>query len=375
MEQDDGGYDCGTLSFMAGGYDDEEFEPLTKKKSETVKQLKKVVQSAEVARDDEEDPMDCSALVAMAAMNSFVEEDTRPTAAVGKSPKSSPVKTVVDRATSPTLPAHLVLSPEIVNTNANNSNAEETKVVEDEAMKKKEEEKEARARLHVQYRRILQDKRLKRTGSLGSNDSRLSLSTSLSLIPESVPASRGVGDKLSNEFPLANATAVGGGGAPVNEEPVKRVSFQDQSRSPSPLPTSDLRPIGRPLPARLLPPIGTDTSVYGGMDSLVSPRSGSRPLPPLAGMGTGHSKSYDTLSLQSAGSSTQILHKSGSTNSLPTPDPRYSTSNVRGGHMQKMGGARRKTTPPNTATPYGLKPLPSIGISNVSEGLSPRQLR
>ena len=275
-------YECGTLNFLAGGHEEEEEEEreAPKKTVEPKATPLPPEKSSTTVVACEDDPMDCSTLVAMAVMNSVDEEDVYP--ARGNSPRSPPVETV-DRATSPTLPAHLVLPPEIANANANNSNAAAAAVESKEEIEamKKEEEKEARARLHAQYRLILQDKRLKRTGSFGSNDSRLSLSSSLSLIPESVPASRRVGDELSNEFPLAqSAVTTAAGGVSASEEPTKRVSFQDQSPSPSPVPAGELRPIGRPLPSRLLPPIGTDTSVYG-MDALVSPRSGSRPLPPL----------------------------------------------------------------------------------------------
>ena len=363
--------DSGTLAFMAGrgfdGCEDDSMKPIMK-----IPEKKKQVKS-HVTATIESDPMDCSTLVAMAGVNSFVEN-------------LEPIsKKTVDRATSPTLPAHLSV-PDALNANSNNNIAPsvaETVDREEEAKKAREQH---RTQLLTQYHHVLREKKMKRTGSVGSIGSRHSLPSSLSLIPESqkVPASRGVTDKISNEFPLLT----GSNSAPNNviasgvitEEPVKRVSFQDLSPSPaaSAMPVSvsagePLRLIGRPLPARPLPPIGgADANLFNdGNYPTVSPRSGNnRPLPPLTGMGMGNGNSvaYDTLSLHSAGSSTQVLYKTGSTNSLPTPDPRY----VRG-HLHKLlGGAKRKTPPPCTA-----RPLPtslSMGISNMGAGrLSPHQ--
>ena len=330
-------YGCGTLAFLAGGSDDDEEQLIPTEKKEKKKVEKKVVVALE-----EEDPMDCSTLLAMAVVNSVVEEESRP------------VKEMIDRSTSPILPSHF-LPAVSANSNGNNSADKSASSME------LTPEDNGCALLVTQYRSVLKEKRLQRSGSLGSVGSRRSLASSLSLIPESLPVSRAVTNKTSKEFPLANTVAIG------NEEPVKRVSFQDQP--PAQL-TEEARLIGRPLPTRPLPPIGVDPSLLyndSGL-SLTSPRSSNRPLPPLAGMGTGNSKAYDTLSLHSAGSSTYILPKTASTNSLPNPDPRYSSSNVRGG---KLGGARRKTPPP-PVTPLAYKPLPSIGISNLGERTSPR---
>lgn len=355
-------YDCGTLAFMAGGFDDEEAKVVMR-----AKKAKKEVKNKEEEVVRDVDDMDCSTLVAMAVVNSVVEEESscRPIVAAEKKAEKEVVvvKEMVDRSTSPTLPSHLL--PAISsNANANNSNDGENSSVGDVELAPKDLH---RAQLLAQYHHVMQEKKLQRTGSLGSVGSRPSLSSSLSLIPEMLPASRAVTDKTSKEFPSVIASPVPTA-AVVGEEPVKRVSFQDQPASP--IVGEAPRLIGRRLPTRPLPPIGAESHLHNESGySLSSPRSGSRPLPPLAGMGTGNSKAYDTLSLHSTGSSTQMLHKTGSTNSLPSPDPRYSTSNVRGG---KLGGARRKTPPPPT-TPLALKPLPSIGISNISEHVSPRQ--
>ena len=378
IEQDD----VGTLGFMAGrGFDDDE----------SMKPIEKIAEKKQKSKENchvtaDPDPMDCSTLVAMAGINSVVES-------------FEPIKKVtVDRATSPTMPAHLIMTG-ASNMNTNNNNAAETvtkeKALVDEEEEAKKLKEQHRAQLLTQYHHVFREKRLKRTGSAGSIGSRLSLPSALSLIPESqqVPASRGVTDKVSNEFPLltgnsaaaASLNVVGmsasaTGVVVVTEEPIKRVSFQDLSPSPTasngamPVPAGELqRLIGRPLPARPLPPIGgADANVFSeGNFPTMSPRSGnSRPLPPLngMGMGSGNSIAYDTMSLHSAGSST-ILYKTGSTNSLPTPDPRY----VRG-HLHKlMGGAKRKTPPPSV----GSHPLPtsmSMGISNIGAGrLSPYQ--
>lgn len=392
IERDDD--DVGTLAFMAGrGFDDcfenESMKPI-EKITEKKQKLSSKQESSHISADS--DPMDCSTLVAMAGINSVVES-------------FEPIKKVtVECTTSPTLPAHLV-TDNASNTNTNNNNVAETivkekAIVDEEEKKAKKLKEEHRTQLLTQYHHVLREKRLKRTGSSGSIGSRLSLPATLSLIPESgeqmVPASRGVTDKVSNEFPLltgnsaaaASSNLVGmsasaAGVVVVTEEPVKRVSFQDLSHfSPSngapPLPVpagESQRLIGRPLPSRPLPPIGgaDANSVFSeGNFPTMSPRSGNnRPLPPLNGMGMGNGNSiaYDTMSLQSAGSSTHILYKTGSTNSLPTPDPRY----VRG-HLHKlMGGAKRKTPPP----PVGSHPLPtsmSMGISNIGAGrLSPHQ--
>ena len=381
IEQDD----VGTLAFMAGRGFDDNFE------GESMKPIEKVTEKKQKSKENshaiaDSDPMDCSTLVAMAGISSVVES-------------FEPIKKVtVDRATSPILPAHL--RTDASNMNTNNNNAAETvtkeKAFVDEEEEAKKLKEQHRAQLLTQYHHVLREKRLKRTGSVGSIGSRLSLPSALSLIPESqqVPASRGVTDKVSNEFPLLTGNNAGAassnlvgmsasatGIVVVTEEPIKRVSFQDLSPSPAasngamPVPAGESqRLIGRPLPARPLPPIGgADANVFSeGNFPTMSPRSGNnRPLPPLngMGMGSGNSVAYDTMSLQSAGSSTQILYKTGSTNSLPTPDPRY----VRG-HLNKlMGGAKRKTPPPSV----GSHPLPtsmSMGISNIGAGrLSPYQ--
>ena len=364
--------ECGTLAFMAAGFDDEEGEA-------------EKLQS-HVAR--EVDVMNCSVLVAMAVSNSVVEKDTtlespnsiekekqsprlasiaadvESQSTTKPSPPSPIQKKMVDRSTSPSLPGHL-LPLESTNSNANNNNANaelQSSVVDNGEASPRNH----RAHLLTQYHHILQNKMLKRNGSpmsVGNSGSRLSLTSSLPLIPESLPATCTVTDKTSNEFPSAQ-TAGGAGG----EEIIKKVSFQDLSPNYVP---GELRLVGRPLPARPLPPIGADPNSLNDGYALASPRSNSRPLPPLAGMGTGNSISYDTVSLHSTGSSTHILHKSGSTNSLPNPDPRYSTSS----HLQKLGGIRRKTPPPAT-TPPGYR-LPrtsfSLGISNIGGRLSPHQ--
>ena len=396
MEQDD----VGTLAFMAGrGFDDnlevESMKPIEKKVAEKEKKLSQKVNSHFTA---DSDPMDCSTLVAMAGINSVVEN-------------FEPIKKVtVDQATSPTMPTH-VMTDDASNMNMNNNTVTETTVVKEKALVDEGEEakklkEQHRAQLLTQYHHVLREKRLKRTGSAGSiGSSRLSLPSALSLIPESnqvVPVSCGVTDKVSNEFALSKGkntaamssnvvgmSASASGVVVVTEEPIKHVSFQDLSRSPTPAAASNGAPvpvtvtvsagesqrlIGRPLPARPLPPIGAaDANVFSeGNFPTISPRAGNnRPLPPLngMGMGNGNSVAYDTLSLQSAGSSTHILHKSGSTNSLPTPDPRY----VRG-HLHKlMGGAKRRTPPPSV----GSRPLStslSMGISNIGAGrISPYQ--
>ena len=382
--------DLGTLAFMAGrGFDndfeDESMKPIVKIAEKKQKHVRKAHNTTE------SDPMDCSTLVAMAGINSVIES-------------YEPIKNeTVDRATSPTIPAHLVTEASNVNTNNNNNNATNTVVIEKASVGEEEETKKLkeqhRAQLLTQYHHVLCEKKLKRTGSVGSIASRLSLPSALSLIPEShVPASRGVTDKISSEFPLltGNNAAVASvnlvgmsasatGVVVVTEEPVKRVSFQDLSPSPAAgngvMPVSageSQRLIGRPLPARPLPPIGggADANLFSeGNFPTMSPRSGNnRPLPPLNGMGMGNGNSvvYDTMSLHSAGSSTHILYKTGSTNSLPNPDPRY----IRG-HLHKlMGGTKRKTPPPPAATPV-YPPLPtsaSMGISNIGVGrLSPHQ--
>ena len=390
MEQDD----VGTLAFMAGRrFDDDDLEagsmkPTEKKVAEKEKKSsQKVNSNSHVTADS--DPMDCSTLVAMAGINSIVED-------------YEPIKKVtVDQATSPTMPAH-VMTSDASNMNMNNNTVTETTVIKEKASVDEGEAKKLKEQLHAQllaqYHHMLREKRLKRTGSAGSiGSSRLSLPSTLSLIPESnkvVPATRGVTDKVSNEFALstrkraASSNVVGmsasaAGIVIVTEEPIKRVSFQDLSRSPAPAAAGNgagesQHLIGRPLPARPLPPIGVpDANVFSeGNFPTVSPRAGNnRPLPPLngMGMGNGNSVAYDTLSLQSSGSSTHILHKSGSTNSLPTPDPRY----VRG-HLHKlMGGAKRRTPPPSV----GSRPLStslSMGISNIGAGaragrISPHQ--
>ena len=379
--------DLGTLAFMAGrGFDndfeDESMKPIVKIVEKKQKQAKK---SHTIA---ESDPMDCSTLVAMAGMNSVIES-------------YEPIKKVtVDRATSPTMPAHLTTEASNMNTNNNNATnimVKEKAIMDEEEVKKLKEQHHAQ--LLTQYHHVLREKRLKRTGSVGSIGSRHSLPSALSLIPEShVPASRGVTDKISNEFPvltgnnaaaasmnLVGMSASAAGVVAVTEEPVKRVSFQDLS--PSPVTSNGAMPvsaresqhlIGRPLPVHPLPPIGggADANLFSeGNFPTMSPRSGNnRPLPPLNGMGmrNGNSVAYDTMSLHSAGSSTHILYKTGSTNSLPNPDPRY----VRG-HLHKlMGGARRKTPLPPAAAPV-YRPLStsaSMGISNIGAGrLSPHQ--
>ena len=386
MEQDD----VGTLAFMAGRrFDDDDLEagsmkPTEKKVAEKEQKSSQKVNSHATA---DSDPMDCSTLVAMAGINSVVED-------------YEPIKKVtVDQATSPTMPAH-VMTNDASNMNMNNNTVTETTVIKEKASVDEGEAKKLKEQLHAQllaqYHHMLREKRLKRTGSTGSiGSSRLSLPSTLSLIPESnkvVPASCGVTDKVSNEFALstrkraASSNVVGmsasaAGIVIVTEEPIKRVSFQDLSRSPAPAAAGNgagesQHLIGRPLPARPLPPIGApDANVFNeGNFPTVSPRAGNnRPLPPLngMGMGNGNSVTYDTLSLQSSGSSTHILHKSGSTNSLPTPDPRY----VRG-HLHKlMGGAKRRTPPPSV----GSRPLStslSMGISNIGAGagrISPHQ--
>lgn len=379
--------DLGTLAFMAGrGFDndfeDESMKPIVKIVEKKEKQVKK---SHTIA---ESDPMDCSTLVAMAGINSVIES-------------YEPIKEeTVDRATSPTMPAHLVTEASNMNTNNNNVTEivvkENASVDEDEAKKLKEQH---RAQLLTQYHHVLREKKLKRTGSVGSIASRLSLPSALSLIPESqVPASRGVTDKLSNEFPLltrnnAAATSVSlvgmsasaTGIVAVTEESVKHVSFQDLSPSPAASNGAAMSVsagesqhlIGRPLPSRPLPPIGggADANLFSERNfPTMNPRSGNnRPLPPLngMGMGNGNSVAYDTMSLHSAGSSTHILYRTGSTNSLPNPDPRYVRS-----HLKLMGGAKRKTPPPLAAAPV-YRPLPtsaSMGISNIGAGrLSPHQ--
>ena len=358
---------------MAGGVDDEiEIVQTEKERKEKVEEMKKLPVVCE------DDPMDCSTLVAMTVVNSVVEEGSQAQATTPKKlPAVSSAPVLVDRATSPTLPTHMLPAVDVLNTNANTNNSNGGKSASASVLELKEDESDAaikarHAQLMAHYHSILKDKMVRRTGSLGSVSSKHSLSSSLSLIPEShLPAMRCVTDKTSSEFPSNGNTSATG-----NEEPgVKRVSFQEST--PFPL-AGEMRLIGRPLPTRPLPPIGADSTLYNESGyAMTSPRSGNRPLPPLTGMGTSNSKAYDTLSLHSAGSSTQILHRSGSTNSLPNPDRRYSTS---GGHMQKLGGARWKTPPPPpppSANPLAYKPLPSIGISNVGFGerLSPRQVQ
>jgi hypothetical protein len=393
MEQDD----VGTLAFMAGRGFDDNFEgesmkrPIEKKVTEKKQKLSLKVNSHATA---DSDPMDCSTLVAMAAINSVVES-------------FEPIeKVMVDHATSPTMPTHLI-TDDASNVNMNNNTIADTVVIKEKALVDEREEakkllkEQHRAQMLAQYHLVLREKRLKRSGSAGSiGSSRLSLPSALSLIPESqqqvVPAARGVTDKVSNEFALstgnngaaASSNVIGMSASAtgviiVTEEPIKRVSFRDLSLSSSPaaarngalpVPVSageSQRLIGRPLPARPLPPIGAADASEGSFPT-ISPRSGNnRPLPPLngTGMGNGNSVAYDTMSLQSAGSSTHILHKTVSTNSLPSPDPRY----VRGHIHKQMGGAKRKTPPPTV----GSRPLSasmSMGISNIGAGrLSPYQ--
>ena len=373
---------------MAGGFEDDNDQEIKQGKVEKKEKTSRVV------CESDDDAMDCSTLIAMAVVNSVVEEEEDSHQVGKKSPAkptlgsltaglsattSAPVvtkKVLVDRATSPTLPVHMLPAAEALNTNTNNSNNGGKSVSASAMEKLKEDEMAAqsrRAQIMAQYHSILKDKKLRRTGSVGSVGSRHSLSSSLSLIPEDhLPASRAVTDKTSSEFPNSgNTGASSGGGCGIEDPSVKRVSFQENT--PSAL-ASELRLIGRPLPARPLPPIGADLTLYSENGyAMSSPRSGNRPLPPLTGIGSRNSKAYDTLSLHSAGSSTQVLHKSGSTNSLPNPDPRYSTSAE---NMQKLGGVRRKTPPPPSpppflAAPLAYKPLPSIGISNIGFGERP----
>lgn len=114
----------------------------------------------------------------------------------------------------------------------------------------------------------------------------------------------------------------------------KKVSFQDLQQEQE----EAVRPMGRPRP---LPPIGSDVMYR---NEPLPPHS--RRLPPLQS---------DALSLYSSSSHSQLFSRSGSSYSLPLPDPRYSISPPRpltplgGGGVveegQRSDGRTRKKKP------------------------------
>ena len=109
----------------------------------------------------------------------------------------------------------------------------------------------------------------------------------------------------------------------------KRVSFQNLNQNDGEEEESSRR---TPQP-RPLPPIGSTPS-HQHVDDFPGQRS--RRLPPL------HGQSSDALSLYSASSQSQLFSQLGSTNSLPLPDPRYSSSNTLTQALPRQAGRKKK---------------------------------
>ena len=306
--------DCGTLAFMSAVHDEE-------------------------IPASSSDDLDCSLLPAMVVSNSLGGEVS--TTSLEKEEEQNTVvkqdevlnvnetelkdvevkKEMVDRATSPTIPAHLVPIPTPINTtvpdvdpqNVTGSIAPKCSVPNVNSYSSLADEDlqvDTPQQLDQQTQMVppsppsteeLKDQPIKKQNSTDPSPLyELPLSTLSQFLHEVQPVS-GISNKTSGDMDKPTTA----------QNLPKRVSFEGLTDEVVATPQY----LGPPLLGRPLPPIGSDSM----QNIMISPRS-NRPLPPSPLT----TNSCDNVSMQST--SSQLL-TTGSTLSLPLlPDPRYSSA-------------------------------------------------